>query len=169
MIVVTRSAEETRTIGRRLAAVLVDGDVVLLHGDLGAGKTTLAQGIGDGLGVTLPVRSPTFTIRMDHEGRLPDGTIVDLVHLDLYRLEQARELVDIGYGEVIDDPPGIVIIEWPERAGGWLPARFLSITFEATDVIARSLTFTTSPGDAGQVDALGRLAELLEEQELQAQ
>lgn len=109
-VVPTASAEETRRIAAELAERLSDGDVVLLSGDLGAGKTQFAQGVADGLGVTEPVTSPTFNLVFEYaSGRIP------LYHFDLYRLEDAQQLEDIGFYELSDEStPGIALIEWAD-------------------------------------------------------
>ncbi|MBD2353050.1 tRNA (adenosine(37)-N6)-threonylcarbamoyltransferase complex ATPase subunit type 1 TsaE [Tolypothrix sp. FACHB-123] len=105
-------AEATLNLGMTLGKCLDAGSVILLEGDLGAGKTTLVQGIGKGLGMSEPIVSPTFTIVNEYtEGRLP------LYHLDLYRLEP-QEVADLNletYWEGFEVTPGIVAIEWPER------------------------------------------------------
>lgn len=100
------SPEQTRAVGVALAALLEPGDVVLLVGALGAGKTVLAKGIAVGLGVDEPVVSPTFTLAREYEGRLP------LLHADLYRLEHGDEIADLG---VEDFDGGIAVVEWGER------------------------------------------------------
>jgi tRNA threonylcarbamoyladenosine biosynthesis protein TsaE len=109
----TRSAAETEAVGERLAAELEPGDVVLVSGALGAGKTTLIRGAARGLGVTEPVTSPTFTIGQTYRGRLP------VSHLDLYRL------ADLGQEDpaLLDDyvtPRAVAFIEWPAAAEPWL-------------------------------------------------
>ncbi|MEC4814465.1 MAG: tRNA (adenosine(37)-N6)-threonylcarbamoyltransferase complex ATPase subunit type 1 TsaE [Scytonema sp. PMC 1069.18] len=105
-------AAATRKLGITLGQFLEAGSVILLEGDLGAGKTTLVQGIGEGLGITDLIVSPTFTLINEYtEGRLP------LYHLDLYRLER-QEVVALNletYWEGIEVSPGIVAIEWAER------------------------------------------------------
>jgi tRNA threonylcarbamoyladenosine biosynthesis protein TsaE len=105
----SRSAAETEDIGARIAAELVAGDVVLVVGELGAGKTTLIRGACRALGVEGPVRSPTFTIGSRYRGRMP------VSHLDLYRLEDlSREVPGL-----LDDylaPDAITFIEWPAAA-----------------------------------------------------
>lgn len=101
------SPEQTRALGVALAALLEPGDVVLLVGALGAGKTVLAKGIAVGLGVDEPVVSPTFTLAREYEGRLP------LLHADLYRLDHGDEIADLG---VEDFDGGIAVVEWGERA-----------------------------------------------------
>ncbi len=104
----SRSADETRALGERLGSRLCGGEVVLLCGDLGAGKTHFAQGVARGLGVTSAVVSPTFTLAAHYEGRLP------LVHYDLYRLAGADELLGLGFLE-LDDPRTVSLVEWGDR------------------------------------------------------
>ena len=111
----TASADETVALGRRLAATLEPGDVVALSGDLGAGQTHLAKGIAAGLGVPPEsVTSPTFALVQEHG----DGA---LLHLDLYRIESGEEAGRLGLGELLDGD-AVALVEWPERAAGWLPA-----------------------------------------------
>ena len=92
MTIVSVGPEATKRLGARLAALLQPGDVVLLHGDLGAGKTTLTQGIATGLGITGSVQSPTFTLVSEHPGVAADGSLLTLYHLDLYRLGGPEDL-----------------------------------------------------------------------------
>ncbi len=116
-------AEATRSLGIRLGKSLPAGSVILLEGDLGAGKTTLVQGIGEGLGITDAIASPTFTLINEYpEGRLP------LYHLDLYRLQPPEvETLNLeSYWEGIEVPLGIVAIEWAERLP-YLPPNYLSV------------------------------------------
>jgi tRNA threonylcarbamoyladenosine biosynthesis protein TsaE len=128
-IVHTTGPEETRALARRLAGVLRPGDVLFLHGDLGAGKTTFTQGLLAALQKTAPVQSPTFTLVLEHEGVLPDGTRLAIHHIDLYRLDDPDEIDSFGYEELIDTDDAIVIVEWPERAAHIRPERFLLVTF----------------------------------------
>lgn len=116
----TRSAEETSALGARLAELLRAGDVVVLTGDLGTGKTVLAQGIGRGLGVREPIVSPTFTIVREYEGDLP------LLHLDVYRLDHLQEAIDLGLDELLDEGR-VVVIEWGEAVGALLPVDRLEV------------------------------------------
>lgn len=114
----------TDTFGRRLAARLAPGDVVLLSGDLGAGKTALARGILAGLGHVGEVPSPTFTLVQSYE--VP-GVRLPVWHVDLYRLEDPDEVEELGLDEILAD--GALVIEWPERAGGrWPEALHLTLT-----------------------------------------
>jgi tRNA threonylcarbamoyladenosine biosynthesis protein TsaE len=105
----SRSEQDTAAIGRELAASLAAGDVVLLTGDLGAGKTAFVRGLAEGLGVHPDeVSSPTFTLVQEYRGgRLP------LFHVDLYRLNDPREIDDLGLDEIAED--GVLAIEWAER------------------------------------------------------
>lgn len=127
----TTSAEETRRVAAALAHELSDGDVIALSGDLGAGKTQFAQGVAEGLGITEPVTSPTFNIMFEYEsGRIP------LLHFDLYRLEDAQQLEDIGFYELIDEStPGIALIEWADLFPDEIPddAIRVSIRKDAAD------------------------------------
>lgn len=136
-------AAETRAFGTRLAQQLRVGDVVLLHGDLGAGKTTLTQGIAQGLGVTEPVQSPTFTLVAEHLGYTADGAPIRLYHLDLYRLGGEDDLEEIGFDDLLAPRDGISIIEWPERAGRWLPERFILVSIEPIREETRRLILDT--------------------------
>jgi len=110
---VSRGAAETRDYGIRLAAALEPGSVLIFTGNLGAGKTTLIQGICAGLAVTETVTSPTFTLINEYRGRLP------VYHFDFYRLHAAAELHDLGLEEYLDGE-GICLIEWPELIEDWL-------------------------------------------------
>jgi tRNA threonylcarbamoyladenosine biosynthesis protein TsaE len=120
---VTKSADDTRELGAAVASVVTKGDVVLLAGDLGAGKTTLTQGFARGLGVTDQVTSPTFVLMHPYEGRLP------LVHVDAYRLEQLQEVIDLGLPEMLDDG-AVAVIEWGDVVAPVLPPDFLELRLE---------------------------------------
>jgi len=142
---ITRSADETRALGAGLGRLLRPGDVVLLHGDLGSGKTTLTQGIAQGLGVADEVQSPTFTLVGEHSGETANGAPLTLYHLDLYRLPGPEELESFGYDEYLAPRAGVTVIEWPERAAGWLPEAYLLVRLEHFGGDARRLTFTAQP------------------------
>jgi tRNA threonylcarbamoyladenosine biosynthesis protein TsaE len=105
--VVTSSAAETETVGEHLGKRLQTGDVVLLTGELGAGKTTFVRGVTRGAGSAAPVASPTFQLVRVYAGR------VQLAHVDLYRVEQLSELADLGLEELTEQ--GAVVIEWGDR------------------------------------------------------
>jgi tRNA threonylcarbamoyladenosine biosynthesis protein TsaE len=129
-------------LGRRLAGDLRAGDVVLLHGDLGAGKTTMTQGIALGLGIDELVQSPTFTLVAEHDGRDAAGMPLRLYHLDLYRLEDTEELEGIGYGQYLAPQGGVTVIEWPERGGTWLPERFWLVRISNLGEVGRRVSIS---------------------------
>ncbi len=124
----TASSEQTKRVAAAVADQAEPGDLILLAGELGAGKTAFVQGFGAALGVTERITSPTFTIAQRYQGDLP------VHHLDVYRLEQLDEVTDLGLGELLDDG-GVVLIEWGDAITAELPADFLevSITFGAAD------------------------------------
>lgn len=113
------SVQDTRRLGARLAGCLQAGDVVLLYGDMGAGKSELCRGIAKGLGISGPIPSPTFTILQAYEdGRLP------LYHFDWYRLESSEELFEMGMEEYLGGD-GVALVEWPTKAKAAIPKTYL--------------------------------------------
>ena len=134
----SRSEQDTAAIGRELGATLAAGDVVLLHGDLGAGKTAFVRGLAAGLGVDAQeVSSPTFTLVQEYRGgRLP------LFHVDLYRLNDPREIDDLGLDEIAED--GVLAIEWADK----LPRRFgaaVTVRIAHSDGDTRTIQLANSP------------------------
>jgi tRNA threonylcarbamoyladenosine biosynthesis protein TsaE len=126
-VIVLADEAATTALGARLASLLRRGDVVCLWGALGSGKSTLARGLIRALtGPDEPVPSPTFTLIQTY-----DGPQFALAHLDLYRLKTAREIEEIGLEDALDE--GAVLIEWPERLEGDLPADRLDIVFASPD------------------------------------
>ena len=134
--VTTQSEIETAAFGQELAARLSAGSVVLLFGDLGAGKTALVRGLAEGLGVAAEnVSSPTFTIMQEYRGgRVP------LYHVDLYRLNDPREVDDLGLDEIAAN--GVLAIEWAERLP-MPPAEAMRITLEHAGDTERRVTVET--------------------------
>jgi tRNA threonylcarbamoyladenosine biosynthesis protein TsaE len=129
----TRSQAETIGYGRQLAATLRTGDVIALHGQLGAGKTSLVKGIADGLAVGEPITSPTYTLIHEHRsGRLP------LAHIDLYRLETVDAALAIGIEDYLPGD-GVTVIEWAERIADLLPAHTRQITITVTGQASRRI------------------------------
>lgn len=126
MKLVVEDAAAMAALGGRLASVL-DGGIVYLEGELGAGKTTLARGILHGLGHPGKVRSPTYTLVEPYP--LARGTVY---HLDLYRLADPEELEWLGLRDMLE-AQALLLIEWPERGAGWLPAPDLTIRIGARD------------------------------------
>lgn len=131
---ITHSAEETQRLGRTFGERLQPGDVVTLSGELGAGKTALAQGIAAGLGVTEPVSSPTFALVHEYAGRCP------VWHLDVYRLSGPDDLPDLSWDDMLAGR-GVVLIEWPERIAGALPEHRLEIALHYGEGDSRHLEF----------------------------
>lgn len=119
--IITTSFQETQEFGEAFGKKLTGGDVVALYGELGAGKTTLVQGIAKGLGITKRITSPTFIIVRTY--RLQNHDANFFYHIDLYRLESERELQGLGIEEIISDPKNIVAIEWAEKMFGLLPKK----------------------------------------------
>jgi tRNA threonylcarbamoyladenosine biosynthesis protein TsaE len=142
--IVTQSPAETIAVGQALAGYLYDGDVVLLHGDLGAGKTTLAKGIAAALGVGDVVSSPSFSLVNEYDTGLA-VPVSRLYHLDLYRLQDEDDLASIGFDDLVASTGGVVIVEWPERAATVLPERFLLIEIESVGSDDRRMRFIPSP------------------------
>ncbi|MCL4541723.1 MAG: tRNA (adenosine(37)-N6)-threonylcarbamoyltransferase complex ATPase subunit type 1 TsaE [Chloroflexi bacterium] len=130
--IVSRSADDTRRVGIRLATVLSPGSVLLLSGELGAGKTTFTQGVAAGLGIREAVTSPTFVLAHEFAGRIP------LYHLDFYRLKDGRDLQELGFDDYLWGD-GICVAEWPERVDS-LPDDALAIHFEVVSDHERSIT-----------------------------
>jgi len=120
------SPARTRALGAALAAHLRPGDVVLLSGDFGAGKTVLVQGIAAGLGVGEMPTSPTFALVHEHR-----GAELRLLHADAWRLASPAEAVDLGLTEEVDDGRSVLVIEWGELAAAALPGDHLQVVIEA--------------------------------------
>ena len=138
--IITHSAEQTRRIGELLGRMLQPGDVVCLQGDLGSGKTCLTQGIGVGLHVAGTIRSPTFVFINEHG---PTGTGPCLYHADLYRIEDPSIIFSLGLEDYMYGD-GVLVLEWAERAGDFLPSERLWITLGYLDYAKRSLRFEAS-------------------------
>ncbi len=136
----SESAEQTKQWGRALGACLCAGDVVLLSGDLGAGKTQFAQGVASALGIPQDeVTSPTFNILLTYEGVAADGASFTLNHFDLYRLEQPEQLVDIDFAGVLEGG-GASLIEWAEKFPAQMPDDCLQVTIVADADGVRTLS-----------------------------
>ena len=132
VVVASASPAETRRLAARLAAVARPGDLLALHGDLGAGKTEFAKGFAEGLGVTATVNSPSFVLMAEYAGRLP------LFHLDLYRLVSADDALA---GGLLDERQagGVTLVEWPERFGRALPADRLDVRIDGVGEAVRTI------------------------------
>jgi len=148
----TRSPEETHFLGFLIGSILEKGEIVALTGELGSGKTTLSQGIAEGLGVPAGyvVTSPTFTLINEYPGRIP------LYHLDLYRLSGEGELGDLGYEEYLFGNGGAVI-EWAEKIRNILPAESWFVRLSSVDETGREIEIV------GSRDRLAVLVALLQQ------
>ena len=131
---VTGSAERTRSVGAALGRTAAAGDVILLVGPLGAGKTCLAQGIARGLGIEENVVSPTFVLLREYQGRLP------LYHLDFYRLDTVEEVASLGLEDYLFGS-GVCVVEWADRGMSVLPRKNLLIEMEHVAPSRRLLRF----------------------------
>lgn len=130
----THSPEETEAIGRKIAAKLLPGDIIAYYGDLGAGKTAFTRGLAAGLGVTEQVTSPTYTIVNEYlSGRLP------LFHFDMYRLDSADDLFDIGWEDYLARG-GVCAVEWSENVMDALPEDTVWVRIAREGDTGRSIT-----------------------------
>ncbi|WP_239255707.1 tRNA (adenosine(37)-N6)-threonylcarbamoyltransferase complex ATPase subunit type 1 TsaE [Listeria ilorinensis] len=130
----TRAEQETTAIAERIGRLLQAGDLILLEGDLGAGKTTFTKGLARGLDIEQMIKSPTFTIIREYKrGKLP------LYHMDVYRLEEMGG-DDLGFEEYLDGD-GVTVIEWAQFIADLLPEEFLKITIRRTGDESRELEF----------------------------
>ncbi len=141
-------------MGVLLAPLLVPGDVLVMSGDLGAGKTTFVQGLAKGLGILERVTSPTFILMKEYQGgRFP------LMHLDVYRLGKVQEVIDLGIDEYLD-PSYVVVVEWGDKVEPLLPQENLTIELvhEGADVRSITLTGKGTPW-VGRMDSIKKLVE----------
>ena len=133
------TVEQTREWGKQLGERLRGGDVVTLIGDLGAGKTAFAQGVGQALDVTGPMTSPTFTLIHEYVAQLT-GTRVRLIHMDLYRLQRPEEVEVIGVEDAFVED-AVCLIEWPEIAEDYLPEDRLEVEIVGSGEQSREIIF----------------------------
>lgn len=120
---ICKNIDETISLGEKIGRLLKSGDIILLYGELGSGKTVFTKGIAKGLEINEPITSPTFTLVNEHRGR------IHLYHFDLYRLDDYTALYDIGYEEYFYDE-GVCAVEWPERLGPLLPKERLEVIIQ---------------------------------------
>lgn len=131
----TKGVKQTRSLGKKLGKLFQKGDVVLLNGDLGAGKTAFTQGVGEALKVDSQVNSPTFVLMTVHQGVIP------LYHADLYRLTSVTDVEDLDL--VAQSSEGVLVIEWPERGIEVLPMEHIFVDFKTLEINdERSITVT---------------------------
>lgn len=129
---IVRSLEETKSLAKEFAKKLSKGDVVLLNGDLGAGKTTFTQFVFAFLGVNNVVSSPTFAILKSYQGKFT------LHHFDTYRIS-AEEAIEAGFDEILDDRDSVIFIEWSENIQPLLPEKTITIDIKRVDENIREI------------------------------
>ena len=144
---ISSSTDQTVRLGVRLGELLHPRDMVCLYGDLGAGKTALARGVGRGWGTALRVTSPTFTIINEYP-RPKDGVV--LYHLDCYRLETDMDVETVGLEDIFDGP-GVIIIEWPEHIESWLSEDRLAISINYLSETRRTMQFKATGSRSEQL------------------
>ena len=135
MTCITKSESETVSEGETLGKALAPGAVVALYGGLGAGKTAFTRGLAAGLGITMSVSSPTFTIVNEYIGEIP------LFHFDMYRLESEKELFDVGWDDYLDRG-GVCAVEWSEKVPGAFPQDVITVRLENLGGDLRRLEIT---------------------------
>ncbi|MFQ5867312.1 MAG: tRNA (adenosine(37)-N6)-threonylcarbamoyltransferase complex ATPase subunit type 1 TsaE [bacterium] len=139
LVKVTRSEEETRKIGRAIGKSLVPGDIICLVGELGSGKTTITQGIAQGLGVRSSVSSASFKLINEYKGRIP------LYHFDLFRLDKLSEVEELGYREYFYNQ-GVTTIEWAEKIRPLWPEERIEIELKIISEHDREIRITNLVG-----------------------
>jgi len=140
MTIITKSEAETVCEGEKLGRELRPGAVVALHGGLGAGKTAFTRGLAAGLGISMNVSSPTFTIVNEYPGEIP------LFHFDMYRLESESELFDIGWDDY-QDRGGVCAVEWSEKVPGAFSPDTIIVKIENLGGDSRSIDIDVSEGN----------------------
>ncbi|MDO4478421.1 MAG: tRNA (adenosine(37)-N6)-threonylcarbamoyltransferase complex ATPase subunit type 1 TsaE [Lachnospiraceae bacterium] len=137
---VSHSSEETKAFGRKLAEAAKKGEVYALIGNLGAGKTVLAKGFAEGIGITEAVSSPTFTILQEYdEGRLP------FYHFDVYRIDDPVEMDEIGFEDYLDGD-GVCLVEWADEVRELMPADTIRIEIERAPELGDDIRIITVTG-----------------------
>ncbi len=145
-ILLTDSPDQTKRIGKEIARSLKHGRIIALEGNLGAGKTVLAKGIAQGLGVTHVIQSPTFVLMKVYPVQRPG--ISHLVHVDCYRVATSREVSAIGLEDYLSDDTAVVVIEWADRIRDMLPKRRMTIRLSASGEQARKVVIHDSYSSA---------------------
>lgn len=141
----SRSPEETRARGERVGRLLTGGELIALEGNLGAGKTHFIQGLARGLEImNIPVTSPTFVFVHEFRGRRP------FAHVDLFRIERAEDLPDLGILEYLDSP-WVVAVEWADKAGSFLPAERLHVRITNLGETGRRIDIEAVGADARKI------------------
>lgn len=143
--VITQNNSETQKLAEDFAKTLQGGEVLCLWGDLGFGKTTFTQGLAKGLGLTGRITSPTFLIMRTYTltNETTEKPVKMLYHVDLYRVTNEKEIIELGLLDLMQHPEHIVVIEWPEKMGTLLPEKRIDIKFEYIDENRRKIKIST--------------------------
>ena len=149
--VVSHSDEQTQRIGARLGALLPLPCIVALQGQMGAGKTHFARGVGQGWGAEQALRSPTFTLVQQHHRAKDSKDAATLYHIDLYRAESEGDLQSIGLDEILEADDAVSLIEWPDRILDKLPADAIRVKLDVASETKRQLSFSTQATTTWQV------------------
>lgn len=149
---ITRSPEETKELGRKIGESCQGGEVFLLNGDLGAGKTCFTQGLAKGLGIEEDVTSPTFVLHVQYEGHR-----LELNHFDAYRLAEADTIGDLGFEDYFGYEQGVAIVEWPEVIENMLPRKG-AVRVEIISLAATEREFTFTVSDKYGLEAVSHLS-----------
>jgi len=134
LTIITKSPEETNNLGEKISKIIKPGDLLAFYGELGVGKTCFIQGISQGLKVKDYVTSPSFTIINEYQGNVP------IYHFDLFRLNNAEEILEFGYEEYFNGE-GLIVIEWAEKIEQFLPKEHLKIDIKFKDRYKRTISF----------------------------
>lgn len=141
---ISHSAAQTQRMGMRLGELLQGGELILLDGQLGTGKTTFTQGLAQGMGITENVNSPTFILLKEYAGQLlsrtPPRRGPALYHFDLYRLDDTEEMIDLGFEDYFYSN-GVCVVEWAEKAASFWPTEHLNIRMKMMTETKRGLLF----------------------------
>ena len=142
----TFSTKETIALAKSIAAKLHGGDIVLLEGDLGAGKTTFTKGLAEAFGIKEDIVSPTFTLMQVYPVPKNDRDITEFIHIDTYRLDNEQSLIDIGAMDYLGEPNTISIIEWPEKVSSLLKEKkTIHIALHHEEKSTRTITVNHLP------------------------
>ncbi|EKE21107.1 MAG: hypothetical protein ACD_7C00350G0002 [uncultured bacterium] len=136
--ITTKTAEETRNLGKKMASNCKGGEVICLRGDLGAGKTTFSQGFLRELGAEGALTSPTFVVMKQYAIKKNALNLKSIYHIDTYRVE-SEDILDLGWKEIIKDKQNIVLVEWPEKIKDIIPLNAVWLEFEIIDEEKRKI------------------------------
>jgi len=136
---ISDSSKKTQKLGELFGQSLKKGVIISLVGDLGGGKTTFVQGLARGLGIRERIMSPSFVLMKRYKIVNPRSSIKHFYHIDCYRLKKAREILGIGYEEILEEKNAVVIIEWADQIQKYLPKKRISVNFVFIDQTKRKI------------------------------